>query len=97
MSQVPVAHNCNPSYSGGRDQEDHSSKPAQANSFGDPISQRNPSQKRASGVAQVIEFLPSKHEALSSTLPPQKNPYLYTNKLCLLFLVIVRTQLVVKD
>jgi hypothetical protein len=28
---VPVAHTCNPSYSGGRDQEDHSSKPALAN------------------------------------------------------------------
>jgi hypothetical protein len=27
-----VAHACNPSYSGGRDQDDHSSKPAQANS-----------------------------------------------------------------
>jgi hypothetical protein len=26
--QVPVAHACNPSYLGGRDQEDHSSKPA---------------------------------------------------------------------
>jgi hypothetical protein len=26
--QVLVAHICNPSYSGGRDQEDHSSKPA---------------------------------------------------------------------
>jgi hypothetical protein len=33
-----VAHTCNPSYSGGRDQEDHSSKPAQANSSQDPIS-----------------------------------------------------------
>jgi hypothetical protein len=32
QSQVPVAHACNPSYSGGRDQEDHSSKPAQKNS-----------------------------------------------------------------
>jgi hypothetical protein len=29
-SQVPVAHACNPRYSGGRDQEDHGSKPAQA-------------------------------------------------------------------
>jgi hypothetical protein len=29
---VPVAHACHPSYSRGRDQEDHSSKPAQANS-----------------------------------------------------------------
>jgi hypothetical protein len=25
-----VAHTCNPSYSGGRDKEDHGSKPAQA-------------------------------------------------------------------
>jgi hypothetical protein len=30
---VLVAHACNPSYSGGRDQEDCSSKPAWANSF----------------------------------------------------------------
>jgi hypothetical protein len=29
-NQVTVAHACNPSYSGGRDQEDHGSKPAQA-------------------------------------------------------------------
>jgi hypothetical protein len=28
---MPVAHTCNPSYSEGRDQEDHSMKPAQAN------------------------------------------------------------------
>jgi hypothetical protein len=32
---VLVAHASNPSYSGGRDQEDHSSKPAQANSSRD--------------------------------------------------------------
>jgi hypothetical protein len=30
-SQVPVTHTCNPSYSRGRDQEDHGSKPVQAN------------------------------------------------------------------
>jgi hypothetical protein len=30
-------HGCNPSYSGGRDQEDHSSKPPRANSSQDPI------------------------------------------------------------
>jgi hypothetical protein len=35
-SLVPVAHACNPSYSGGGDQ-DTSSKPAQANSFQDPM------------------------------------------------------------
>jgi hypothetical protein len=36
----PVAHAYNPSYSGGRDQEDHSLKPAQANSSQDPISKK---------------------------------------------------------
>jgi hypothetical protein len=40
MSQVPFAHACNPSYSGGRDQEDHSSKLAWANSLRDPISKK---------------------------------------------------------
>jgi hypothetical protein len=33
-----VAPVCDSSYSGGRDQEDHSSKPALANSLQDPIS-----------------------------------------------------------
>jgi hypothetical protein len=33
---VLVAHTCNPSYSGGRDQEDHGSKPAWTNSFTRP-------------------------------------------------------------
>jgi hypothetical protein len=36
-----VADACNPSYSGGRNQEDHSWKPAWANSSQDPIS-KNP-------------------------------------------------------
>jgi hypothetical protein len=40
-SWVPVAHAYNPSYSGGRDQEDHSSKADRANSSRDPIS-KNP-------------------------------------------------------
>jgi hypothetical protein len=31
-SQAPVAHSCNSSYSGSKDQEDRSLKPAQANS-----------------------------------------------------------------
>jgi hypothetical protein len=35
-----VAHSCNPSYSGGKDQEDCGSKPAQANSSQDPISKK---------------------------------------------------------
>jgi hypothetical protein len=36
-SRVPVAHTCNPSYSGDRDQEDYGLKPAWANSSRDPI------------------------------------------------------------
>jgi hypothetical protein len=55
-----VAHACTPTYSGGRDQEDHSSKPAWANSSRGPISKkkkerkkkRKKSQKRAGGAAQ---------------------------------------------
>jgi hypothetical protein len=37
MIQAPLAHTCNLSYSGSRNQEDHSSKPAQANSSPDPV------------------------------------------------------------
>jgi hypothetical protein len=42
---VPVAHACDPSYSGGRDEEDRGSKPAWANSLGDPIL-KNPITKK---------------------------------------------------
>jgi hypothetical protein len=35
---VPEVHTCNPSYSGGKDQEDHSSKSSPENSLWDPIS-----------------------------------------------------------
>jgi hypothetical protein len=54
-----VAHTCNPSYSGGRDQEDHSSKPARKIVL-KTLSRKNPSQKRAGGVAQGVdpEFKP---------------------------------------
>jgi hypothetical protein len=53
------AHTYNTSDSRGRDEEDHSSKPAQANSSRDPIFKK-PSQKRAGGVAQGAgsEFKP---------------------------------------
>jgi hypothetical protein len=40
-----VAHTCNPSYSGGRDQEDHGLKPVGANSSQDP-SLKNPITKK---------------------------------------------------
>jgi hypothetical protein len=57
--QVPVAHTCNPSHSRDRDQEDCSSKPAQANSSRDPISKIS-NTERAGGVAQGVdpEFKP---------------------------------------
>jgi hypothetical protein len=70
---APVAHACNSSYSGGKDQENHSSKSAQGNNLQDPIS-KILTQQRAGGVAQVVKHLPSKHETLSSNLTRvQKN------------------------
>jgi hypothetical protein len=50
-----VAHIYNPSYSGGRDQEDHVSKPTQPNSWWDPIL-KTLHKKRAGGVAQGVGF-----------------------------------------
>jgi hypothetical protein len=52
-SWVPLAYTYNPSYSGGSYQEDHGSKPAQANTSQDS-SQKNSSQKRADEVAQGL-------------------------------------------
>jgi hypothetical protein len=46
-----VAHTCYPSYSGDRDEEDHSPKPAQADSSRDLIL-KIPITKRAGRVAQ---------------------------------------------
>jgi hypothetical protein len=46
---VLVTHIYNPSYLVGRDQEDYSSKPAWANS--ETLFGKNPSQKRADGLA----------------------------------------------
>jgi hypothetical protein len=48
---VLVAHTYNPSYSGCRDQEDHGSKPALANSSRAPIL-KIPTTKRTVGMAQ---------------------------------------------
>jgi hypothetical protein len=45
LSQVLVAHTCNPSYSGGRDRKDHDLKPAQANSSRDLISKKTITEK----------------------------------------------------
>jgi hypothetical protein len=48
--QAPVAHACNPSYLGGRDQEDYGLKSPQS---------KYPTQNRTSAVAQVVEHLSS--------------------------------------
>jgi hypothetical protein len=70
-----VAHIYNPSYSGGRDQVDQSSKPTQANSSRDLISKNPITKNWAGGVAQGEgpEFKsqypppPKKKEALLAT------------------------------
>jgi hypothetical protein len=63
-----MAYACNPSYSGGRDQEDLGSKPAWAKSSQDPISKKN-HHKKAGRMAQGVglEFKPQ-------YLKKKKNP-----------------------
>jgi hypothetical protein len=51
---MPVAQACNPSYSGGRDQEDGGLKPAWANSLQDPISKKPP-QKKGGGLVEQLK------------------------------------------
>jgi hypothetical protein len=63
---VLVAHACNPSYSGGRDQEGHGSKPAWANISRDPISKKPFTKKGWQNGPSGGEYLPSKCEVLSS-------------------------------
>jgi hypothetical protein len=46
LSQAPVVHAYNPSYSGGIDQEDHVSKPVWANSSQDTTSKLPKTQKK---------------------------------------------------
>jgi hypothetical protein len=53
-----VADTCSPRYSRGRDQEDHDSKPARANSSGDPISKNSITKKgwwNAQGVGPEFQ------------------------------------------
>jgi hypothetical protein len=58
-SWVPVAYANNPSYSRGRNKEDHGSKLAWANSLRDPILKKLFT-KRAGGVTRgvILEFKP---------------------------------------
>jgi hypothetical protein len=71
--QQPMAHACNPSYSGGRDQEDCSLKPAWGKSLRDLISKKKKKshhQKRAGAVAQGVgsEFKLQYHKKISEQL-----------------------------
>jgi hypothetical protein len=74
ISWTPVAHTYKPSYSGDRDQEDCSSKLAQANSLQDPISKKKKTfirkkKKRADGMTQSVgpEFKPQYHKKRERT------------------------------
>jgi hypothetical protein len=51
-----VVHTCNPSYSGGRHQEDHGSKSAQTNSLKDPILKKPITKK---GLVELVKALSS--------------------------------------
>jgi hypothetical protein len=68
-----MASACNPSYSGGRDQEDCSSKPAWANSSGDPVSKT----LRKNGLVewlQVKAMSSSPSIAKKKKFPKEKPP-----------------------
>jgi hypothetical protein len=58
--QAPVSHACDPSYSGGRDQEDHGLSQSRE-IIQKTLSQKNPLQKRAGGAAQGVgpELIPA--------------------------------------
>jgi hypothetical protein len=62
---------------GSRDQDDCGSRPAMADSSGDPFS-KIPNTKRADGVTQVAEQMPSKCEALSPN-PSTAKTHTHTN------------------
>jgi hypothetical protein len=53
VSQVPVARAYYPSYPGGRDQEDHSSKPAPGK-FVRPYLKKPITKKRVGRVSQIV-------------------------------------------
>jgi hypothetical protein len=55
---MPVAHACNPSYSGGSDQEDHGLRPVWGSSSQDPISKKG-WWSGSSGRATAYEALSS--------------------------------------
>jgi hypothetical protein len=63
--QAPVAHACNPSYSGGRDQEDQGLKPAQANSSRDLTLKIPNTKKKKNRVVRVSQESGSRDRTLA--------------------------------
>jgi hypothetical protein len=65
ISPLPsmVVHVCNPGYVGGRDMRIMSSKPAKA-FLSETLSQKQNKNQGAGGIAQIVQWLLSKHEAL---------------------------------
>jgi hypothetical protein len=59
-NQTPVAHTCNPSYSGGRNQEESGLKAPWENTLRPYLKKKILHKKRAGGVSQGIgpEFMP---------------------------------------
>jgi hypothetical protein len=82
-----MAHTCNPSYSGGRDQKVCGSKPAWANSSQDPILEK-PNIKRAGDVAQGVgpKFRP--HYCKNKQTKKPKGPGLLLRVSELIFLTL---------
>jgi hypothetical protein len=54
FARPPVAHTCNPRYTGGSDQEDCGSKGAPSKYFRGPYLEKNPSPKTAGGLFQAV-------------------------------------------
>jgi hypothetical protein len=64
---VPVAHTCNPSYSGGRDQEDFSSKAALTKYFTRPYLKTTQHKKKLYSIC----FASASMKSMSSPVPPK--------------------------
>jgi hypothetical protein len=70
-----VVHTYNHSYSGGKDQEDHGSKPAQANSS------RDPSLKKSHHKKGLVEWLKSR-PCDQAPVPQKKKKDMHPRRLC---------------
>jgi hypothetical protein len=54
IPKEPIAHACDPSYSGGRGQEDGGLKPAQTNSLRDPVSKEAITKKKKKSKKTIM-------------------------------------------